>query len=73
MLRNSTLTYFAAEGDKTPKGVIDLTKGQGVRSKEHCQLKSQEWPKAAENNVSFGLAVENRTFLMYGYDQAAVE
>lgn len=50
-----------------------MTKGRGVRTKEHCHLNAEEWPKSAHENLSFGLAVENRTYYMYGYDQAAVE
>lgn len=73
MLRNSTLSYFAAEGDKKPKGTIDLTKGRGVRSKSECQLDAKEWPKAAKENLAFGLAVENRTYYIYGYDETAVK
>lgn len=73
ILRKSTLSYFAAEGDKKPKGVIDLTHGRGVRSKEQCQLEEEEWPVVAVGNLAFGVAVEERTFHVYGCDQAAVE
>ena len=73
ILRPSTLSYFSSEGDKNPKGVIDLTKGRGVRTKDQCKLRSEEWPRAATQNVSFGLAIEDRTFYLYGCDKAAVE
>lgn len=73
VLRRSTLSYYVSEGDKSPKGVIDLTKGRGVRPRDHCQLDEGDWPRAARRQLAFGLAVDNRTFHMYGYDQAAVE
>ena len=73
VLRKSTFSYYVSEGDRVPKGTIDLTKGRGIRSKEQCRLDEQEWPRAAKRNVAFGLAVENRTYYIYGYDQVAVE
>lgn len=73
VLRKSTLTYYAAEGDKKPKGVIDLTHGRGVRSKEQCRLDEEEWPVAATSNLAFGVAVEYRTLFVYGCVEAAVE
>lgn len=73
ILRRTTLSYYAAEGDKKAKGVIDLTQGRGIRTKEQCQLEEEEWPNAATEELAFGLAVKDRTFYIYGCDQAAVE
>ena len=73
ILRSSTLSYYAEEGDKTPKGVIDLTHGRGIRSKGECQLEEGEWPTSASQQLAFGLALEERTFFMYGLDEDAVE
>ena len=73
VLRKSTLTYYAVEGDKKPKAVIDLTKGRGVRSKCHCFLLDEDWPTEATEDMAFGLAVTDRTYHMYGCDIAAVE
>lgn len=56
-----------------PKGMIDLTHGRGIRSKEQCHLEEEEWPSAADGDLAFGLAVKDRTFYIYGCDQAAVE
>lgn len=73
ILRPSSLSYYAEEGDKTPKGAIDLTQSRGIRSKEQCLLEEREWPIAATKCLAFGLAVKERTFYMYGCDEAAVE
>lgn len=73
VLHKSTLSYYAAEGDKKPKGVIDLTLGRGVRSREQCLLGQEEWPAVATSSLAFGVAVENRTLYIYGCDEAAVE
>lgn len=55
-----------------PKGSIDLTTGRGVRTKKQC-TSVEVWPKDAKDNLTFGLAVENRTYYLYGKDVAAVE
>jgi hypothetical protein len=73
ILRKSTLSYYAVEGDKNPKGVIDLTNGRGVRSKDQCHLDVKAWPSAASEELAFGLAVKDRTYYIYGCDHAAVE
>lgn len=73
MLRRSTLSYYATEGNKSTKGVIDLKLGRGIRSKEQCELEEQEWPAIATGNLAFGLAVEDRTFYIFGCDRAAVK
>ncbi len=73
ILRKSTLTYYGTEGDKKPKGVIDLASGRGVRKKVHCLLLEEDWPNEATEDLAFGLAVTGRTYYMYGCDGAAVE
>ena len=44
-----------------------------MRSREQCQLDSDEWPEEASGSLAFGLATESRTFYFFGSDQAAVE
>ena len=67
MLQGTTLSYYKKEGDKTPKGVIDLTKGRGVRPKMLVNgLTKEEWPAKATEDLAFGVAVEGRTYYMYG-------
>lgn len=69
VLKESSLQYYQNEGDATPKGSIDLTKGLGVRDRNCCQL---EWPNEAKPGISFGVATESRTYYMYGSEKAAV-
>ena len=69
VLKGNSLEYYKSEGDGSPKGTIDLTKARGVRTREQCDL---EWPDKARPGRSFGVAVENRTFYMYGEDSAVV-
>lgn len=71
VLSNSSLQYFAKEGDQTPKGTIDLTQGRGIRTKDQCELES--WPKEAKPGLAFGLAIEGRTYYIYGNDRTAIE
>ena len=70
VLRGNSLEYYKSEGDGSPKGTIDLTKGRGVRTRDQCSL---IWPDKAKPGRSFGVAVENRTFYLYGEDSTAVE
>lgn len=72
VLQDSNLSYYTKEGDKSPRGTIDLTSGRGVRSKEHCKAVEQ-WPKDATDDVTFGLAVAKRTYFFYGKDKAVVQ
>lgn len=72
MLEDSTLTYYCKEGDPVPKGTIDLSMGRGVRSKEQCKSVEQ-WPSDAAENLTFGLAVESRTYFIYGRDKTVVK
>lgn len=64
VLKNTSLSYYVKEGDEQPKGVIDLSKGRGVRAKN--QTSGLEWPDEAKKNLAFGLAVEGRTYYFYG-------
>ena len=49
------------------KGRIDLTKGFGVRDKiETMGLGGVKWPLHVETNVAFGIAIEQRTYYLYG-------
>ena len=67
MLQGTTLSYYKKEGDKTPQGVIDLAKGRGVRPKMLVKgLTKEEWPAKATEDLAFGLAVEGRTYYIYG-------
>ncbi len=68
-LRGVSLEYYSKETDKTPKKTIDLKTGRGVRTRDQCDL---EWPDKAKPGRSFGLAVENRTFYLYGDDPAVI-
>lgn len=70
ILRESTLQYYKKEGEPAPKGVVDLSTGRGVRSMKQCDL---DWPDCARPGQSFGLAVEHRTYYLYGNDQAAIK
>ncbi len=69
MLKETTLVYYKKESDKAPKKSIDLTTGRGIRVRDQCNL---EWPDKAKPGRCFGLAVENRTFYLYGDDAAAI-
>lgn len=70
ILSDASLKYYTKEGDNTPKKVIDLKQGRGVRNRKQCEL---EWPKDAKPGLSFGLATESRTYYLYGDDKAAVK
>ena len=70
VLSGNSLEYYKNEGDASPKGIIDLTAGRGVRDREQCDL---EWPDKARLGRSFGVAVEARTFYLYGEDRAAIQ
>lgn len=70
ILSDASLKYYTKEGDNTPKKVIDLKQGRGIRNRKQCEL---EWPKDAKPGLSFGLATENRTFYLYGEDKDAVK
>ncbi len=72
VLRDSTLCYYVKEGEESPKGTIQLSTGRGVRTKMQCKSVEQ-WPKEAKNGVTFGLAVESRTYYLYGSDAATVK
>ncbi len=72
VLHDSALNYYIKEGDETPKGSIDLTTGRGVRNKLQCKSVEQ-WPKDADYDTTFGLAVENRTYFIYGKDKDDVK
>jgi hypothetical protein len=71
VLKGTTLSYYKNEGDPQPKGSIDLTTGRGVRAKKETQ--DLEWPKEAKANVSFGIAVEGRTYYVYGTDPNEIQ
>ena len=71
VLKGNSLEYYKSEGDGSPKGTIDLTEARGVRTREQCSL--MNWPDKARPGRSFGVAVENRTFYMYGEDITAVQ
>ena len=71
VLKGTTLTYSVKEDDAEPKGVIDLTKGRGVRAKNQTQ--GLEWPDEAKNSVAFGLAIEGRTYYLFGTDVQEVK
>lgn len=70
VLYETFLSYYAKQGDSAPKGNIDLTMGRGVRVRDRCEL---EWPKSAKACFSFGISTEERTFYVYGDNQAAVK
>lgn len=72
VLQDSTLSYYTKEGDDAPKGTIDLTTGRGVRTKEQCKA-VEVWPKEAEDDNTFGLSVEKRTYFIYGKDKKDTE
>lgn len=72
VLQDTTLCYYVKEGDEAPKGTIDLTTGRGVRTKKQCQS-VELWPKDATDDATFGLAVENRTYFIYGKDKTEVK
>ena len=69
MLSNVDLKYFKREGASTPKNVIDLKQGRGVRNQDLCDL---VWPNDAKTGLSFGLATDKRTYYLYGNDKAIV-
>ncbi len=71
MLKNTTLSYYAKEGDEQTKGAIDLTKGRGVRTKKQTQ--GLTWPDDAKSSVAFGLAIEGRTYYFYGANAEEVK
>ena len=64
VLQGTTLKYYKKEGDPEPKGVIDLTKGRGVRPKAHT--KEVKWPEQATKQLTFAVAVEGRTYYIHG-------
>ena len=70
VLSDVELKYFTKEGENTPKKVIDLKRGRGIRDRDQCDL---EWPKEAKPGLSFGLATETRTYYLYGNDKAIVK
>ena len=70
MLYETFLSYYAKEGDPTPKGNIDLTLGRGIRLREQCNL---DWPKNAKPGQAFGLAVDDRTYYLYGDNREVVK
>ena len=70
ILSDASLKYYTKEGDNTPKKVIDLKQGRGIRNRKQCEL---EWPKDAKPGLSFGLATDTRTYYLYGDDKAAVK
>ena len=65
-MKSDTLLYYCKEDDPEPKGIIDLTEGRGVRNKNKTH--GLEWPDEAKDKLSFGLAIEGRTFYLYGTD-----
>lgn len=65
-MKGTTLNYYKKKEDPVAKGSIDLTTGRGVRSKK--ETKGVEWPDEAKNNVSFAVAIEGRTYYLYGTD-----
>ena len=70
-LKGTKLIYYKSEGDLVPRGEIDLTEGRGMRSKK-CTT-GLEWPNDAKPNVTFGIAIEGRTYYMYGTNPAEVK
>ena len=64
------MRYYKKEEDEKPRGTIDLTGGRGVRTREQCKV---EWPDQAKENLAFGVAVESRTFYIYGTEAQAIE
>ena len=70
VLCGTTLTYYAREEDTESKGVVDLTTGRGVRTKDQCTL--EDWPKEAKASLTFGVATESRTYYLYGTDKEEV-
>lgn len=70
VLYETFLSYYTKQGDPTPKGNIDLTMGRGTRLRDQCDL---EWPTSAKPGLAFGLATEERTFYLYGDNQAAIK
>ena len=71
VLSGTTLTYYAQEGDTENKGVVDLTTGRGLRTKDNCAL--EDWPKEAKPSLTFGVATESRTYYFYGSDKTEVK
>lgn len=72
VLEDSTLCYYTKEGEAAAKGTIDLATGRGVRSKEQCRS-VEKWPNDANDDTTFGLAVEKRTYFIYGSDKDVVK
>lgn len=74
ILNGTKLTYHLSEDDIVEKGSIDLTKGFGVRNKiETMGLGGVEWPSHVDNDLAFGIAVDGRTYYLYGESKEEVE
>ncbi len=69
VLKEATLEYYTKENDKAPQKSIDLKTGRGIRTRNQCDL---EWPDKAKPGRCFGIALESRTFYLYGDDAAAI-
>jgi len=54
-LHETTLNYYAKEGDAKEKKTIDFMKGRGVRAKKECNI-DDDWPGNAKH--CFGVATE---------------
>ena len=69
VLKDTTIIYYANKGDTLEKGRIDLTKGYGIRDKiQTMGMGGVNWPPNVDRCVSFGIAVEGRTYYLYGED-----
>ena len=74
VLKGTVLAYYEREGDKQAKGLIDLTKGYGVREKvETMGLGGVDWPEHVHKCVAFGVAIEGRTYYLYGESLSEVK
>ena len=73
VLKGNALYYYKNEGDEDPKGSIDLTKGRGIRTKKQTKEDEVGWPKDAKNSMAFAVAINERTYYIYGTDVAEIE
>lgn len=64
------MQYYVKEQDEKPRGAIDLTGGRGVRTRKQCKV---EWPKEAQERLSFGVATESQTYYIYATEAESIE
>ena len=72
VLTDDSFSFYVKAEDKSPKEVINLKTGRGVRTKEQCKF-IEEWPKEAEEDVTFGVSEEKETHFFYGTEKEEVE